>query len=624
MTEAAVEIVPDRGTATNPGLRSVSVGALTLALGELDARYIRFDGVETIRRLFVAVRDVDWGTAPMVAEDVAIDVQGDSLRSSVTALCEKAEYGIQLRWRGVLRCQGDAGIEYAFHGTALGSFAFARIGLCVLFPPKFAGASYEANTPTGWISGELQEAIAPQLPGEHGFGEPLFPAFDELRVRLRDGTGVHLKLFGDLFELEDQRNWGDASFKAYTTPLHLGAQFAERGQAIEQRVVITPLAPPSALRRRVQGSMSIPTVGLGGESRRVVPDIGVVYTPEEDNQPALGLLRALGLAHLRIETSLDGADWQTRLRGAGLAGKSLDAPMELAITHAGDLQVLGELAAIIAELQLPIARVLVFRRGAAISEPEDVIAVRQRLADAGIRALVYGGTDAHFADLNAARPSLDVLDGIAFPLVPTVHADDDLSLVETTTVCADIIRTARTFTRDLPLAVTPITLLERPHADARQVSLLGAVWTLGAMSGFALAGAESVTLFEAVGPAGVLTMHREAPHVHPVYHVLADLCGWRGFRVLWSHSSDPLSVACLAAKSQTDAVSAVIVNMLPQQNRVRLAGFGDGTPRLRRLNEANLEQAARDPIAFRQGAEELSSSLIDLSPHELVRLDANP
>ena len=44
---------------------------------------------------------------------------------------------------------------------------------------------------------------------------------------------------GDLFETEDQRNWTDASFKTYCTPIGLAHPFrAEPGQRFEQSVTI--------------------------------------------------------------------------------------------------------------------------------------------------------------------------------------------------------------------------------------------------------------------------------------------------------------------------------------------------------------------------------------------------
>src|SRR5262249_8671530 len=46
--------------------------------------------------------------------------------------------------------------------------------------------------------------------------------FSQLRIEREDLGTLDLAFTGDLFELEDQRNWGDASFKTYCTPLRAG------------------------------------------------------------------------------------------------------------------------------------------------------------------------------------------------------------------------------------------------------------------------------------------------------------------------------------------------------------------------------------------------------------------
>ena len=59
--------------------------------------------------------------------------------------------------------------------------------------------------------------IGPQV-FERGVYWPLFPSVDELELTMRDDVELELLFEGDLFEMEDQRNWTDASFKTYCTP----------------------------------------------------------------------------------------------------------------------------------------------------------------------------------------------------------------------------------------------------------------------------------------------------------------------------------------------------------------------------------------------------------------------
>ena len=53
------------------------------------------------------------------------------------------------------------------------------------------------------------------------------------------GGEITIRFEGDLFEMEDQRNWTDASYKTYSTPLRLPypAPISE-GDRVWQRVTI--------------------------------------------------------------------------------------------------------------------------------------------------------------------------------------------------------------------------------------------------------------------------------------------------------------------------------------------------------------------------------------------------
>ena len=93
-----------------------------------------------------------------------------------------------------------------------------------------------------------------------------------------EGARLSLRLEGDLFETEDQRNWTDDSFKTYSTPLSLGTPHqARRGQVFHQQVVarVTPMAAVRAVRRRVEPAASDAPVELRpGDARAAWPAVG--------------------------------------------------------------------------------------------------------------------------------------------------------------------------------------------------------------------------------------------------------------------------------------------------------------------------------------------------------------
>ncbi len=210
-------------------------GDLDLLYQAGDLRYIRFAGVELIRRVYVAIRDHNWNTIPGMMTDLAIQAEKDRFSISFTARHQSGD--LDFSWRAQINGDAQGKISYSMDGTANSAFHFNRIGFCVLHPiDGIAGHPYQAETPAGPVSGSLPVLIGPQRI-QNGFEAPLFPSCSSLSVSLDEHTAIHTRFEGDLFEMEDQRNWTDGSFKTYCTPLSLGyPHTAAVGQRIYQKV----------------------------------------------------------------------------------------------------------------------------------------------------------------------------------------------------------------------------------------------------------------------------------------------------------------------------------------------------------------------------------------------------
>ena len=358
----------------------IELGRLSFRLGRLEARYLCIDGVEVVRRLFVAIRDVEWGTARNAEDSQEVELAADTFCATMSALCRDSVHEIEFRWNGSLRGTSEGEVSFAFTGSAVQPFRYGRIGICVLHPPEFAGGTYRARTADGWIEGALAQIISPQLPGAHGFGEPLFAAFDELELRRSDGVGVRLELTGDLFELEDQRNWADASFKTYSTPLALGPQTAVPDREITQQVLLSPLGR-AGRRRPLRRGIATIELGSATAASEKLPHVGIGLDVAEDlwSPSTVRLLRVLRPAHLRADLHF-GGDWADRLRQAAVQAELLEASLELAVTAGGDARVLGEFANRLAELEPRLARVLAFREGSVVTSAADVARALDRSA----------------------------------------------------------------------------------------------------------------------------------------------------------------------------------------------------------------------------------------------------
>ena len=240
---------------------------------------------------------------------------------------------------------------------------------------------------------------------------------------------------------------------------------------------------------------------------------------------------------------------------------------------------------------------------------------------------MISGTNIYFNELNRHRHPAGPADGLAWSVNPQIHAFDDLSLMENLQAQPDTIATARFFAPGTALFVTPITLRPRFNAvavtdarssfdgglpwqvDVRQPSLFGAAWTLGSIAALAGAGADGLTYYDTVGPAGVIESPAGSPAPaeffsrpdtpYPLAVVLADAARLGGRAGLPRHrgSIRPASPRSRSARSRTAPRSCWPTSPPgPARSRVALpAGRRRRRrPRLRILDEHTAEAAAAD------------------------------
>ena len=212
---------------------------------------------------------------------------------------------------------------------------------------------------------------------------------------------------------------------------------------------------------------------------------------------------------------------------------AVDAPLDLSAIAAPENGGWDELAKAIRAGGYRIGRVFVFppvtypivfpRRDLA-THPETIASARAAFAAAGVTATLGGGARAYFTELNRATSFLpvDQLDAVTYTLNPQVHAGDNLSVIETLAAQAATVESARAIVGDKPLIVGPVTLKPpyNPNAtaepapagpdrlpdpvDPRQLSLLGAGWTVGSIHRLAAAGADALTYYELAGWRGLI------------------------------------------------------------------------------------------------------------------------
>jgi len=469
----------------------VRAGDLSAEFAAGGLRYLRMGDIEVARRIVVAVRDQAWNTVPGALSDVRIHQTGDEFRITFSSRHEADE--LCFIWKGTIGGTADGSCSFSMDGSAVTSFPYRRIGICVLHPPEeFAGRRFSATGGGAAISGQLPVLVAPPGPSA-GIDEPLIPAFARLALSGRH-VSAEFSFTGDHFEIEDQRNWTDASFKSYsrlpvvsTEPEHLAA-----GGRLQQAVSVSAILRGRAPRTRPP---AVPRIVIGDEiAAAPMPEVGLAHAGDlpPPGPRTTELLAGMALAHLRADVHLQREGWADRLGAARRQAQEMGCPLELAVfLDNGAPSGLEQLAPVLG--QVPVRRVLVYRVGAESTPGADVAAVRAALVALPSATPFGGGTDLNFAELNRSRPHMAAMDAIAFPINPQVHAADEDSMVETAEGVRAVIRTARSFAAGRPVVVSPISLrprfnpdepdaLDGPaaplpgNADPRQMSLFGACW----------------------------------------------------------------------------------------------------------------------------------------------------
>ncbi|QHF24863.1 hypothetical protein GTU73_13155 [Rathayibacter sp. VKM Ac-2804] len=527
---AAIEIRPSPPSVPAGLLQAAERDERTVHCGPWSLRYsdgrlddIRFGAARILRGVRVVVRDEDWGTFGTVR--AALDVEGGAL----VVDGESAQGEAHVAW--ALRAAfSDDSLSVELEARASTPFLRNRLGLIVLHGVESAGAPLEVRHPDG--SAErvaFPDRIAPHQPAQDLAG----------LAWTADGVPVELTLEGDVFETEDQRNWTDASYKTYSTPLSLPFPVAvAAGEVVRQSLRIdcagaTPTAADEA-------TATVCTLRAGGaghplpEIRTSAASAPTALRP--DARPPLALL---------VECDVRWAGWRRALQRAieDAGGRPIDLRIVAALP--------GDVRAVLDELgDAPLARLGVFAARGHRSTPELLAEGRRVAAERGIE--VVGGVRSHFTELNRGADALAKVDApLAFSITPFMHDRSGHQLVESIAVQRTVVRDAAAIADGRRLHLGPITLGARMNAvstspfdpgaadidrsgygpeavpgatDERQHAPELAAWVVGSLAALAVPAVDSLAYFEQWGPRGIAA----ATGVSPAGTVLqwaADLVG---------------------------------------------------------------------------------------------------
>jgi hypothetical protein len=630
--------------------RILRAGPMQVEFDNGQLRYLKVNGIEVLRAVGFLVRDENWGTYTPNISELEIDERDDGFSVSFHAVCRRP--GQEIAY--VARIDGRANGDLEFTGRAVPKtdFLTARTGFVVLHPLK--GVAGQPVT-VEHVDGRIVQSRFPPLV------DPVQPflAIRALTHEVMPGLKATVRMEGDTFEMEDHRNWTDASFKTYVRPLALPWPYTlKAGEVVEQSVRVT-LSGVTAGSGAVAAAGRGIVVKLGAVTRQSLPPLGL-GVPAEEIEHAVGQIDLIKLAGPRILQchfdprlghGLEDLKGYRALAEPTRADVVLEVVVESIDHYADELR---RVAGLVAQSGLRLSGVAVCPVGDLKSvlpggerppaPPLEDLYAAARQAFPGVK--LGGGMFSFFTELNRKRPPAHLLDFVMNTTCPIVHAADDRSVMETLEALPFQVDTARTFIGDCAHRIGPsaIGCRDNPHGatftpnprnervclarmDPRMRGLFGAAWTLGYIATLARSGIDALTIGAPTGPLGII--HRQTddaqpyydeltgPAVYPLFHVVSGLTRGAGAKLVDAPCSDSQKVQCLAYRAQ-GGTTLWLANLTADTQIVRIDGAGPAMIGAL-LDENTFETATTDPWRFQQSWKAIGQS-VTLAPYAVAIL----
>ena len=564
-------------------MRKLVAGPLTLEYSEGSLWNISNGSEEIIRRIYLVFQDINWTSRPFVIKDEIWEVSDRSFSAKIKAQGshDAKDLSVELEITG-----SESGeITYRFSASTAVSFMRNRLGLCLLHPiAGLAGRECELTKADGAVEiSRFPDAISPNQP---------FLNLSGISHKLQSGQVVSVNFKGEIFESEDHRNWSDASYKTYCTPISLPfpAQVTP-GETLSQKITISISGEHTTAISKNESAV----ITVGAEEIEL-PEIGLGLSEDPAHLIASEYMgfEDLAIKHLRLSLNGD-SQIRSAVEKALSITKKLKIDLDLAIAADNPQQLQAILEPII-EFKDQIRSFYIFSASDKTTPIGFIQVAEEPLGD---KSKIIGGTDLYFTELNRNQGSVDFVDQVNFSINPQVHSFDDRTLIQNTATQKVISTNAHRIAKGKKVSIGPITLRPRynPNAtqpskdlsntalpssvDARQRTWFAEGWT--AMSIRSIAESESIstlTYFETLGWRGIrelstgsedaLNFASKAGEEFPVWRLFKNLKGFTHARP--TASSLPELVDCLIVTS-SQKVKVILVNFSTIEQEVKFSGI---------------------------------------------------
>jgi hypothetical protein len=595
--------------------RRFSAGALTLVLSDGAICSLSWHGTEVVRGIACPVRDTNWATYTSVLADENVAESSNEFEVSQVRLVADSALRVNLVFKG----HSDGTFIATAVMSACGEFITNRAGFTLLHPLRdVVGTPLNIIHPDCSVtSSRFPLLISP---------EQVAAEISGLRYCV-NGIDTEITFQGEVFEMEDQRNWTDASFKTYCRPLSFPIPYRLsageiRRQEIRIRLAGTPSGNVASATSRPASTLQLqPSAGRAPHIAVAIDDGAI------PGHAAQTCARVMNPQILQLRLTPETAPRVCQCASKLIFPRPAEIELEVVVPATGDPEIsIAGVAAECKRASLAVTRVLVLPENYLLSyqpagpwpvgpAPQDLL---EHARESFPEAEIGSGALTYFTELNRCRPATTMCDYIGHGATAITHAADDRSVIECLEGLSHIYKSASALAgeRDYRLGLVAIGMRSNPYgfgvmenslqnriamaaADPRQRGLFAAAWAVGAVAATEGHKVSSLALSAFVGPFGAI--HRQEAWaqpgyqesgtvmVYPIFHVLRFMSAMGGAPRLLMRSAGNGIVG--VASQDHSGIRLIVANLGTDVSHVSLPHDAE----IRSLNADNFQFAIHDP-----------------------------
>ena len=484
-------------------------------------RNIKYKNIEILKLISFLVRDKNWN-----------NYNPEIIKISTYKTDDYLNFEFDLRYGNneklevkILLIVKDHSIKLSAKGKFLTDFWTNRIGFNLLLPLDGV-VGQKADITNSNSSSELSKFplnISPNQP---------MVKFNNLSYQMFDSLDLNIKFSGIHFEMEDQRNWGDASYKIYSGSLLDPFPFKENINSIFHQEIEISVSEKNNSSLKIEDNNFL-SDDLSQELQ--MPEIGIKIDDESnfDKNFDVDFLYHIIDFEKPINSNKNFFNKPVYLIALIDHAKNINTVMN-------DIKEYIKLNPMLLDKLLICPKIYLnsFQPTSEWPAVPSLSAYYKAAKSHFSQVKIFSGMVTNFTELNRKRPDGDY-DGINFSFTPIVHDASDYGILDTPNSLEYIINTIETFSNDAPIHIGPMTVgmhfnpygekladnpdnvrLEMAENDPRHDSLLSLCWSVAVFSQIISKNTKYLTFASMTGVHGIFTDDNQKRPLFYLYEIL--------------------------------------------------------------------------------------------------------